>query len=189
MNYRIVVIGASLGGLHALRSILSSLTANFSLPVVIVQHRCSDTHERLQFLMQRETMHHVKIAEDKEAIIPGTIYLAPSDYHLLIEDDHFVLSIESPVNYAMPSIDLLFESAADSFGSQAIGIVLTGTGNDGAHGLKEIENHGGLALIEFEETAYAKEMPEAAAAATKHPTKLKLEEIGPYLVQLERVVH
>ncbi len=139
MKYAIVVIGASLGGLRALR---------------------------------------VREACDKDAIEPGTVTLAPPNYHLLVEADHFALSTEAPVYYARPSIDVLFQSAAEAMGSRAIGVVLSGTGSDGALGLAAIQRHGGLALIESAASA------DAAARATVNATVLKLEEIGPHLIEL-----
>ena len=186
MKYGLVVIGASLGGLNSLRGVLSALPGSFRLPLAIVQHRSPDGDATLQFLLQKECAHLVQEAEDKEAIMPGRVYLAPGGYHLMVEEDHFVLSTEAPVDYAMPSIDLLFRTAAESFGPRAIGVVLTGTGKDGALGLAEIERHGGVALIESPQTAAAQGMPQAALAATLHATELKLEEIGPYLVKLEQ---
>lgn len=186
MKYGLVVIGASLGGLSSLRGVLSALPGTFHLPVAIVQHRSSDADDTLQFLLQKECARLVREVEDKEAIIPGKIYLAPGGYHLMVEEDHFALSTEAPVNYAQPSIDLLFKTAAEHFGARVIGVVLTGTGKDGALGLADIERCGGVALIESRQTAFAQEMPEAAIEATLHATELKLEEIGPYLVKLDR---
>ena len=186
MKYGIVVIGASLGGLASLRGVLSALPGGFHLPVVIVQHRSPDADDTLQFLLQRDCALLVREAHDKEAIMPGKVYLAPGGYHLLIEADHFVLSTDDPVHHAQPSIDVLFESAAESFGPRAIGVVLTGTGEDGAQGLAKIERHGGVALIESPQTAFAAGMPDAAVAATLHATELKQEEIGPMLVKLEK---
>jgi two-component system chemotaxis response regulator CheB len=186
MKFELVVIGASLGGLNSLRGVLSALPGTFRLPVAIVQHRSSDADDTLQFLLQKESARPVREVEDKEAIVPGKIYLAPGGYHLLVEEDHFALSTEASVNHAQPSIDLLFKTAAEHFGSRVVGVVLTGTGTDGALGLAEIECGGGVALIESRQTAFAQEMPAAAIEATLHATELKLEEIGPYLVKLDR---
>jgi two-component system chemotaxis response regulator CheB len=186
MKYGLVVIGASLGGLNSLRRVLSALPGTFRLPVAIVQHRSSDADDTLQFLLQKECARLVREVEDKEAIMPGKIYLAPGGYHLLVEEDHFALSTEASVNHAQPSIDLLFKTAAEHFGSRVVGVVLTGTGTDGALGLAEIECCGGVALIESRQTAFAQGMPAAAVEATLHATELKLEEIGPYLVKLDQ---
>lgn len=126
----------------------------------------------------------MRTARDKDAIEPGTITLSPPNYHLLVEAEHFALSTEAPVYYARPSIDVLFESAADAMGSRVIGVVLTGTLSDGALGLAAIQRHGGLALIESATTAFAAGMPDAAARATVNATVLKLEEVGPHLIEL-----
>ena len=122
MKYRLVVIGASLRGLHSLRGVLSTLPATFRPAVAIVQHRSADADDTLQFLLQKECAHLVREVEDKEAIIPGKIYLAPGGYHLMVEGHHFALSMEASVNYAQPSIDLLFKTAAEHFGSRVIDV-------------------------------------------------------------------
>ncbi len=184
MKYGIVVIGASLGGLRALKAILLALPGNFRLPVAILQHRSADAGDELQFALQDGCALRVREACDKDAIEPGTVTLAPPNYHLLVEADHFSLSTEAPVHYARPSIDVLFESAAEAMGPRAIGVILTGTLSDGAHGLAAIQRHGGLALIESAATAVAAGMPDAAARATVNATVLKLEEIGPHLIEL-----
>jgi len=184
MKYGIVVIGASLGGLPALKAILSALPGNFRLPLAIVQHRSADGGDELQFALQDGCALRLRTARDKDAIEPGTITLSPPNYHLLVEAEHFALSTEAPVYYARPSIDVLFESAADAMGSRVIGVVLTGTLSDGALGLAAIQRHGGLALIESATTAFAAGMPDAAARATVNATVLKLEEVGPHLIEL-----
>ncbi len=186
MKYGIVVIGASLGGLKSLHGVLSGLDSSLNLPVVIVQHRSPDADDTLRFLLQGDCTLPVREVEDKDPILPGKIYLAPSGYHLMVENDHFALSTYIPVNHAQPSIDVLFETAVENFGSRTIGVVLTGTGKDGAHGLAEIERYGGMALIESPESAFAKGMPDAAVKATLNAIEFKLEEIGPFLMQLSR---
>ena len=184
MKYDIVVIGASLGGLRALKSILSVLPGNFRLPLVIVQHRSADAGDELQLALQDGCALRVREACDKDAIAPGSVTLAPPNYHLLVDAGHFALSTEAPEYYARPSINVLFESAAEAMGARVIGVVLTGTLSDGALGLAAIQRHGGLALIESVATALAAGMPDAAARATMNATQLKLEEIGPHLIEL-----
>ncbi len=184
MKYGIVVIGASLGGLLSLKAILFGLPGNFRLPVAIVQHRNANAGGELQSTLQHDCALRVREACEKDAIEPGTVTLAPPGYHLLVEADHFALSTEAPVYYARPSIDVLFESAAEAMGARVIGVVLTGTLSDGALGLAAIQRHGGLALIESAATALAAGMPEAAAKATVNATELKVEEIGPHLIEL-----
>ena len=116
MDRKIVVIGASLGGLHALETLLGGLGEQFPVPIAIVQHRGKSSHDRLVDLLQQYTRLTVKEAEDKESLCPSTVYLAPADYDLLIERGSCALSIEAQVNYARPSVDILFDSAADAYG-------------------------------------------------------------------------
>ena len=184
MKYALVVIGASLGGLRALRAVLSTLPAAFRLPLAVVQHRSPDAGDPLQVVLQESCALPVREVEDKAPIAPGAVYLAEPNYHLLVDGDHFSLSTEDAVLNARPSIDVLFESAGESFGERLIGVVLTGTGRDGALGLAAIQRRGGLALIEAPASALAAEMPEAAVEATRGAVELKLEAIGPYLVEL-----
>jgi two-component system, chemotaxis family, protein-glutamate methylesterase/glutaminase len=184
--YRLIVIGASLGGLRALEVILSGLPRDFSLPVAIVQHRSSESDSGLGRLLQRFCPLPVTEVEDKDAIEPGCVYLAPADYHLLVDEDGFALSNDEPVNYSRPSIDALFDSAADAWGSQVIGVLLTGNSSDGAAGLAHIQRAGGLALVQDPATAEAAAMPTAAVAAGAVDLIMPLEDIGPYLVSICR---
>ncbi len=177
----IVVIGASLGGLHAVETLLRSLPADFPRPVAIVQHREAGSDDRLGELLQSHTALPVAEAEDKETIVPGRVYLAPADYHLLIENGHFALSTEPPVWHARPSIDVLFESAADARGAQVIGVILSGANEDGACGLAAIKRRGGIAVVQDPATAEANAMPNAAIAAAEPDQVLPLEEIVPFL--------
>ncbi len=184
MKYEIIVIGSSLGGLKALRAVLSSLHGDLNIPVVIVQHRSADADDTLRLLLQRDCLLLVQEVEDKVQMLPGKVYLAPGGYHLMVEKDHFELSVDDVVNHAQPSIDVLFETAANSFGACTIGVVLTGTGKDGAQGLAKIEHYGGVVLVESPDDAFASEMPNAAITATQNAIQLRLDEIGPYLMDL-----
>lgn len=184
MKYGLIVVGASLGGLNAVRTVLSTLPATFRLPVAVVQHRDPSAGDSLRFVLQEKCSLPVREAEDKQPIEPGNVYLAPGDYHLLVDGDHFALSTEDPVRFAKPSIDVLFETAAELFGPHLVGVVLTGSSDDGAEGLAAIRRHGGTVLIESPETAFAREMPEAARQANPGTVELKIEEIGPYLLEL-----
>jgi two-component system chemotaxis response regulator CheB len=184
MRYGLVVIGASLGGLRALTAILSALPPGFRLPLAVVQHRKPDAGDSLRVVLQASCALPVRAALDKTPIEPGVVHVAEPDYHLLVEGGHFALSTEESVQYARPSIDVLFETAAESWGGRLIGVVLTGTGRDGALGLAAVQRHGGLALIESPATALEPAMPKAAAQAAPGATKLKLEAIGPYLIEL-----
>jgi two-component system chemotaxis response regulator CheB len=183
-----VVIGASAGALEALSVILPRLPARFHLPVIVVVHVPSDKKSILADLFRSKCSLDVREAEDKDRITPGTVYFAPPDYHLLIEDERsFSLSSDEPVLYSRPSIDVLFESAADVYGPGLIGIVLTGANADGAGGLKAIVAAGGTAIVQRPSCAYAAAMPEAAVAACPSALVLSLEEIAMYLHDIEKV--
>lgn len=178
MTPALVVIGASLGGLHALRTVLSALPQGYALPVAVVQHRTPAAGDSLAVVLQEATPLAVREALDKMTIEAGHVYLAPSGYHLLVEGDHFALTTEDPVLLARPSVDLLFETAAESSGARTVGVVLTGTGQDGA---------AGTVVIESPATAQAGEMPQGAIDTTKNAVQLPLEKIGAYLAGLGKM--
>ncbi len=184
MTSEIVVVGSSTGGLKALQTLLSGLSADFPLPVAIVQHRGRGSESGLcEFLGQSSSL-PISEPEDKEPLVAGRVYLAPRDYHLLIENGSFALSTDYPVAYARPSIDVLFESAADEYQARTIGVILTGANDDGARGLAKISSQGGVTLVEDPESAVSREMPQAALARTKADWILPLEEIAPCLNKL-----
>jgi two-component system chemotaxis response regulator CheB len=183
--YDLVVVGTSWGGLQALGRLLSDLPHDFDPPVVIAQHRHPDSHEgTLRQLLQRQIRRPVLEAEDKLPIEPRHVYVAPPDYHLLVERGSLALSVDDRVSYARPSIDVLFESAADAYGDGVIGIILTGANEDGARGLARIKELGGVALIQDPAAAARRAMPDAAIATTAADAILPLEEIGAYVHEL-----
>jgi two-component system, chemotaxis family, protein-glutamate methylesterase/glutaminase len=180
-----VVIGASAGALEALSVILPTLPAQFALPVIIVVHVPSDKRSVLAELFQTKCRITVREAEDKEPISAGTAYFAPPDYHLLVEADKSLsLSADEPVLYSRPSIDVLFESAADAYGPSLIAIVLTGANQDGTGGLKAVVEAGGTAIIQNPIGAFASAMPESAIAACPEARVRSLEEIAAYLQEV-----
>ncbi len=183
MASEIVVVGTSSGGLKAAQVLLSGLDATFQVPLVLVQHRGKDESSLCEYLSRSSPL-PVSEPEDKEAILPGHVYLAPRDYHLLIEGATFALSVDAPVSYARPSIDVLFESAADQYKERAIGVILTGANQDGARGLAAIKAQGGLTVIQDPESAAHREMPEAAMARTNPDWILGLAEIASRLNNL-----
>jgi two-component system chemotaxis response regulator CheB len=193
VGYEIVVIGASYGGLSALQAMLPELAPGFPLPVVIAQHRKRDGDDGLcEFLRKRSRLPFTE-PNDKDAVEGGRVYLAPRDYHLLIEKSIFALSTESPVGFARPSIDVLFESAAEAYQKRAIGVILTGANRDGARGLAKIKSFGGLAIVEDPQSAASRSMPDAAIASTEVDHILPLSEIAPFLNELchpsQRLLH
>ena len=182
---RIVVIGASAGALQALSQILPALPADFPVPVLIVVHVPGDRRNMLAPLFQAKCRMVVREAEDKEPAMAGTIYFAPPDYHLLVEADGTLsLSSDEEVFYSRPSIDVLFESAADAYGPALAGIILTGANPDGAHGLRTIAKAGGIAIVENPEGAYAGTMPEEALKACPRAQKISLSEIAAHLLKV-----
>jgi two-component system, chemotaxis family, protein-glutamate methylesterase/glutaminase len=177
----LVVIGASQGGMSALVTLLGGLAADFPWPVVIVQHRSKDAGSELCQILQALTGRTVAPAQDKRPILPTVFYVAPPDYHLLIEEGHFALSLDAPVNCARPSIDVLFESAAKARGSGVCAVVLTGTSDDGARGAAHVKACGGYVIVQDPATAEARVMPDAALAATPDAHVLPLAEISRFL--------
>jgi two-component system, chemotaxis family, protein-glutamate methylesterase/glutaminase len=184
-RYAIAVVGTSWGGLAALRELVSCLPPDLPVPVVLIQHRHKMSDEALPRLLQDRTPLSVCEAEDKMPIEPGKVYVAPADYHLLVEpESYFTLSVEEPIRYSRPSIDLTFTSAADAFGAKTIGIVLTGANADGAAGLKRIAERGGAALIQEPATAESPTMPAAALQAVPKARVMVLSQIGSAIAEL-----
>lgn len=186
-KFELVVIGTSLGGLQALEKLLSGLPPEFPLPVAIVQHRRAGSGDLLRGLLQTWCALPVEEVEDKTAIVPGHVYLAPAGYHLLVEEDYFTLSTERPIQYVRPSIDVLFESAARAYGSQVIAVVLTGANRDGASGVARIKERGGWVIVQEPATAESRIMPEAAMAAAAVDQILPLPQIAALLVELSNL--
>lgn len=179
-----IVIGASAGAVQALSEILPRLPADYPLPLLIVVH-VPDTPSGLVPLFAAKSMIAIREPEDKEPILPGTVYLAPPGYHLLIEKDHSIaLSADEPVLFSRPSIDVLFESAADSYGAGLTGVILTGANEDGARGAAAVQMAGGMVLVEDPPTAYAPAMPAAALARCPAATVLSIDGIADHLLTL-----
>ncbi|SDW72705.1 two-component system, chemotaxis family, response regulator CheB [Pseudomonas syringae] len=182
-----IVVGASAGGVEALLRIFSALRPGFSLPVLTVLHLPDDRRSQLAHVFQNRLQIPVKEADNKEDIVPGTLYFAPSSYHLSVESDRSLsLSQEDRVFYSRPSIDILFDSAADAYGSRLAGVLLTGANNDGARGLLQIRKNGGFTVIQDPLQAQASTMPEAGLALHSPDYLLSLTDIGRLLVELER---
>lgn len=186
MGAKVVVVGASLGGLRALQVLLGGLPKDFPAPVVVVQHRHVSSEAAFSTLLQTYSALPVSEATDKIALAPGQVYIAPTDYHLLVDSDGLGLSTEGPVNHSRPSIDVLFESASYAFGASVIGVVLTGSTSDGARGAALIKARGGVVLVQDPATAESGAMPAAAIAATNVDKIVPLSEIAPALIELCR---
>lgn len=186
MSYSVVAVGTSWGGLAALSTLLHDLPADFSVPIVVVQHRGKDSERLLTELLQDTTQLKVCEIEDKDPLTPGTVHLAPANYHVLVDDGHLSLTTDELVRFSRPSIDVMFMSAADTYEAYAIGVVLTGANEDGSRGLAQIAKRGGVALVQDPKTAEIPIMPLAAIKAVPRAEILPLDAIAPRLVELSR---
>ena len=185
MRPEAIVLGVSAGGLGALKALLPALPASFPLPLAIVQHVGARADDFLCEYLGRASRIAVKEAEDKQPLAPGTAYLAPSGYHMLIEPDRSIaLSVDPRVNHSCPSIDVLFESAAEAYGPGLIGVILTGANGDGALGLRAIKTRGGIAIVQNPASAEAAAMPRAALATTAVDHVVELEQLAALLIRL-----
>jgi two-component system chemotaxis response regulator CheB len=179
----LVAIGASWGGLHAIEAVLGALPGAFPAAIVVAQHR-APSEGLLAGLLHRSTALEVRDAEDKDELRAGLVLVAPPDYHLLVEDGTVALSVDDPVRFSRPSIDVLFVSVAEAHGDRAVGVVLTGSNPDGAAGLAAIRRRGGIAIVQDPDGAERVEMPRAALAACPDAQVRALEEIAPELVRI-----
>jgi two-component system chemotaxis response regulator CheB len=188
--YELIVVGASWGGLEAVGRLLGDIRDDIGQPIVIAQHRHpTGPSAGLADLLHLRIKRPVQDVEDKMPIEPRNVYIAPPDYHLLVEKGSFALSVDERVQYARPSIDVLFESASFAYGPGLIGIILTGANQDGAAGLAAVKERGGVAIVQEPAGAARRAMPDAAIAATVADAVLPLEEMGSFLYGLcvERV--
>jgi two-component system chemotaxis response regulator CheB len=178
-------MGASWGGLAALERILGGLPRGFRTPIAIAQHRSPDgSSAGLAHLLGAYAELPVADVEDKQPIEPGHVYLAPPDYHLLVEADAFALSVDDAVLYSRPSIDVLFESAADVYRDRLIAVILTGANEDGAHGIAAVKRLGGYTIVQNPAEAERPEMPRAALRAIEPDKVLSLAAIPRALADL-----
>src|SRR5262245_39070099 len=183
-NFDVVALGASAGGLNALTQILGALANDFPSSIVVVQHLAPGHKSWIASLLGRKTALKVKQAEHGEILLPGTVYTAPPDEHLLVGPGKIQLAHTQLVHFSRPSIDLLFESVAGTYGSRSVAVVLTGSGKDGSGGMRTIKEAGGVTVAQLPETAEFKPMPEAAIETGCVDFVLRLEEIGLKLTEL-----
>lgn len=187
MPYKAVVIGASSGGMNALKTILPVLPAGFTMPVIIVQHMGATSGGYWIEILNGLCKLHIKEAEEKEKIQIGYVYIAPPNYHLLIErDETLTLSSDKRVNFARPSIDVLFESAADVYKKGLIGIILSGSNSDGVQGLQKIKSYGGLVIAQDPATAESGFMPASAIEKLAVDHVSSLERIAGILIEINK---
>jgi two-component system chemotaxis response regulator CheB len=185
MHYEAIVIGVSSGGLNAMKIMFSLLPKDFNSPIIIVQHVSPRSDNQWIKILNDQSNLIIIEADEKENIEKGKVYIAPPNYHLMIERDKtFSLTIDERVNFARPSIDVLFESAAEAYKSNLIGVVLTGSNHDGTKGIKRIKECGGLAIIQNPDTAESAFMPASAINAIQADYILPLENIIELLIKL-----
>lgn len=183
--YKALVIGTSFGGLEALKAIIPQFPKNLPLAVIVVLHIGENQNDSFIRYLNEISLLHVKEAEDKEQIEAGTVYFAPPNYHLLIENDaSFSLSTDPKVNHSRPSIDVLFETAAWCYKNKLIGTILSGLNQDGAYGLLQINDLGGICIVENPENAIARIMPSAAYKIAKPQFITPLHQIAKKIIEL-----
>lgn len=184
-RHDLVAMGASWGGLEAIRAVLAVLPGDLDAAIVVAQHRAVDSMRNgLRDLLGAATRLRVVEAGDKDALEPGTVYVAAPDYHLLVDENGLALSTDEPVLYARPSIDVLLQSAAESHRERCVGVVLTGANDDGSRGLARVQELGGVAIVQDPTTAVRAEMPRAALAAVPDATVAAPSAIGELLTEL-----
>ena len=185
-KFQAVVIGASAGGGEAIKFLLSGLSPDYRLPILIAQHLHPSDDGMFAQGLAHKTSIKVNVPCDKDRIKAGEIYVSPSNYHMLIErEGSIALSIEEKVNYSRPSIDVLFESAAYAWRDEVAAVLLTGSSNDGAQGLRVIRDSGGLTVAQDPSTAEYPVMPRAAINAGAAELVLELSEIAALLIEIE----
>ncbi len=184
MDTALVVIGASAGGLRALRTLLGALPADLPVPVAVVQHRHRHSVGTLISILQPGTPLRLLEPDDKEPLLAANVYFAPPDYHLLVAEDGCELCTDAPVRFARPSVDVLFESAVDAFGAGVLAVVLTGANADGLDGARRVRDAGGVVIAQDARTAEVPQMPGAVIDAGVAHHVVELEEIAPLLIEL-----
>lgn len=184
---KLIVIGASFGGMEAVKNVLKNLPDTFIVPIAVVLHIGNNNINTYISLLNNLSHYKIKDAEEKEPIKEQTMYFAPPNYHLLVEEDFtFSLSTDEKINFSRPAIDVLFETAAWSFKDKLAGVLLTGSNQDGAAGMKTIQEYGGITIVENPETAFANTMPETAVKNTTPDHILDLEDIAAKITEITK---
>jgi two-component system, chemotaxis family, protein-glutamate methylesterase/glutaminase len=173
------VVGASWGGFDAVRALVAALDERCDLAIAIAQHRAPDAPaDQYVRSVQARCALPVQEADDKAPIKPGHVYIAPADYHLLVDDGRFGLTLEAPVRYSRPSIDVLFESAADAYGEEVVAVVLTGANDDGCRGSLRVKEAGGTVYVQDPASAERREMPDGVIGSGAADAVLTIDEIA-----------
>lgn len=183
--YELIVVGSSWGGLNALGILVAGFPHGFPVPLVLAQHQsASTTGETFAASLQKSCALEVRVIHDKDELSPATVFVAPPDYHVLVEAGRLALSVDAHVRFSRPSIDVLFESAAVAYGHKAVGVILTGANEDGAQGLATVRAWGGITVVQEPSTATVPTMPERAIASSRPHQVLPLADIAPFLTRL-----
>lgn len=181
-DIRLLVIGGSAGSLDAILQILPGLDAALSLSIIIVLHRRNDQDSVLSDLLSAKTQLEVREVEEKDLLEPGVIYIAPSDYHLLVEQDHtLTLDYSEKLHYSRPSIDITFAAAADIYGSALACILLSGANADGAAAIHEAGSKGALTIVQDPADADVPYMPQHALALGEVGYVLKASQMAAFI--------
>ncbi len=184
-SVKAVVIGVSTGGVEALRTVLMALPASFPLPVMVVAHIAPESGSGLARLLDDLCSIRVKEADEFETAVPGTVYLAPANYHLQVEAGGVLtLSVDAPVSYARPSADVLFETAAAAYGDELAGVILTGAGGDGARGLEKVRRMGGIVVVQHPDDAECSSMPLQSLMLVRPDYVVPLKDVASLLIEL-----
>jgi len=186
-TFEAIVIGGSSGALDALSIILPALPAAFTIPIAIVVHVPQNRPSLLADVLGARCALRVREVEDKEPVAGGTVFVAPPNYHLLIERQRtFALSIDAPIHYSRPAIDVLFESAAEAYGERLLAVLLAGANEDGAHGVRRVKAMGGTVVVQEPSSTHAPEMPNAALRSASVDSALAPPGIAAFLVEAGR---
>lgn len=178
----LLVIGGSAGSLDIILKLLPDLRLDLPFPIVIVLHRKNSSDSILTGLFASKTSLVVKEAEEKDIISPGCIYIAPADYHLLIEKDHtFSLDFSEKVNFSRPSIDVTFETAAEAYQSELVCLLLSGASGDGTEGLKTVKTFGGIVMVQNPQTAQVAYMPQQAIESVEVDCIIEADDMANYI--------
>lgn len=187
-RFDVVVVGVSAGGVNLLLELLPALPADFPVPIVVCLHSVIGVTGELVHLLSGRARIAVREAQDKDPLEPGCVYLAPGGYHLLLERDRTMsLSLDAPVCFARPSVDVLFDSAAHAFRERTLGVVLSGANDDGAAGARAIKAGGGTLIVQDPATAQVPDMPRAAISAAAPDEIVAPEALPALLVKLCKV--
>jgi two-component system chemotaxis response regulator CheB len=184
-DFVLIAIGGSAGGISAIQAILKKIPTGFFIPIVVVIHLPANNRGLLSEVLGGWTKSPLREPNDKDPIDSGTIYTAPSGYHLMVEKEKiFCVNLDEPVQFSIPSIDVFFDSAAQAYGDKVLGVILSGANEDGAEGLCRVIKAGGVGIVQTPSTAQSPLMPSSALKLAPSALSLSPDEIGEFLANL-----